>query len=53
MRGLCHSQTHTAGGILEDADSELTLVVEGYMYFDGDNLMRQRTYSVFNQVCCG
>ncbi len=64
----CHtlSQIHTTsplthhsipnthpGGVLEDADSEICLMVEGYMYYDGDNLMRQRTYSVFNQIRVG
>lgn len=41
------------GGIMEDADSEIVVVINGYLHMNGQNRLRQRTYTVHNHVRYG
>jgi hypothetical protein len=38
------------GGMMEDADSEIVVVINSYLHVTGQNRLRQRTYSVHNHV---
>ncbi|KAL4447568.1 hypothetical protein ABPG75_004787 [Micractinium tetrahymenae] len=41
------------GGLMEDADSEIVVVINSYLHVNGQNRLRQRTYTVHNHVRFG
>ncbi|PSC68160.1 E set domain-containing [Micractinium conductrix] len=41
------------GGLMEDADSEIVVVINSYLHVNGQNCLRQRTYTVHNHVRYG
>lgn len=41
------------GGLMEDADSEIVVLINCYLHVNGQNRLRQRTYTVHNHVRYG
>ncbi|EFN59959.1 hypothetical protein CHLNCDRAFT_133057 [Chlorella variabilis] len=58
---VCHPITEDSpiagwlkpGGLIEDADSEIVVVINAYLHVNGQNRLRQRTYTVHNHVRYG